>query len=45
MRDWLTEEEERHEKRSGWKTKIEVGLVGAIIVLPMLIAINGWIGL
>lgn len=44
MRDWLTEEEERHEKRSAWKTRIEFGLLGAVVVLPILIAIKGWIG-
>ena len=45
MRDWLTEEEERREKRGAWKTRIEFGLLGAVVVLPMLIAIKGWIGL
>ena len=45
MKDWLTHEEEERERRSAWKTKLGIGLAGAIVVLPMLTAIKGWLGL
>lgn len=44
MRDWLTEEEDRREKRGAWKLKLEFGLLGLAVALPVLAAIKGWIG-
>jgi hypothetical protein len=44
MRDWLTEEEERREKRGTWKLKLEFGLFGLALALPVLATIKGWIG-
>ena len=44
MRDWLTEEEERREKRGAWKLKLEIALLGLAVMLPVLAAIKGWIG-
>ena len=44
-REWLTEEEERREKRGAWKLKLEFGLLGLAVALPMLAAIKGWLGL
>jgi len=45
MRDWLTEEEERREKRGAWKVKLEFGLLGSAVALPLFAAVKAWIGL